>query len=182
MINKLYHLLKYYPYHGNIEKQKKFIYKVYTDTAKILLEIAKILLNLCSDEKKSPIISPKNKEVRKTSQNIRVSTREHARASTTELTRASTREPTRASQNRIAPIKTSLNIIAPRKTSQYRVTRKTSQYKKAPKMKAYKNIFLPVAENIKQDMHRGKRYGRLHLPDTLKGSNSFLTDRVEGLI
>ena len=201
-INKLYHLLKYYPYNDIIENQKKYINKVFSDTAKILLEIVEILLEECDDYrdikktppenkavrkkspknkaviKKSPIIPRENKEVRKTSQDRRVATR----ASTREPTRSSTREPTRASQNRIAPRKTSLNIIAPRKTSQYRVTRKTSQHKIAPTMKAYKNIFLPVAQDIKQNTRRGKGYGRLYLPDTMKGHNSFLTDRVEGLI
>jgi hypothetical protein len=46
----------------------------------------------------------------------------------------------------------------------------------------YENIFGPAVRDIKWDEQRHKRHQRWHLPDALKGSNSFLTDRVDGLI
>jgi hypothetical protein len=36
--------------------------------------------------------------------------------------------------------------------------------------------------DIKTDLQRNKRHSRWHLPDALKGSNPYLTDRVDGLI
>ena len=67
-LNNIYHLLQYYPYNDTNEKQNKFINKIYSDTAKILLEISEILLLHCdqklvekkkSTKKKSPKESPK---------------------------------------------------------------------------------------------------------------------------
>jgi hypothetical protein len=52
----------------------------------------------------------------------------------------------------------------------------------APSIEAYENIFGPVARDIKLDSQRHKRHQRWHLPDALKGANSFLTDRIDGLI
>lgn len=55
-LNNIYHLLQYYPYNDTKEKQNKFINKVFSDTAKILLEISEILLLHCDqklEEKKS---------------------------------------------------------------------------------------------------------------------------------
>ena len=49
-------------------------------------------------------------------------------------------------------------------------------------MANYENIFGPAVRDIKWDEQRHKRHQRWHLPDALKGSNSFLTDRVDGLI
>ena len=49
-------------------------------------------------------------------------------------------------------------------------------------MQAYENIFGPAARDIKLDTQRHKRHQRWHLPDALKGSSPFLTDRVDGLI
>jgi hypothetical protein len=46
----------------------------------------------------------------------------------------------------------------------------------------YENVFGPAAREIKWDSQRHKRHQRWHLPDTLKGANSFLTDRIDGLI
>ena len=43
-------------------------------------------------------------------------------------------------------------------------------------------MFGPAAREIKWDSQRHKRHQRWHLPDTLKGANSFLTDRIDGLI
>jgi hypothetical protein len=51
-----------------------------------------------------------------------------------------------------------------------------------PSIKDYENFFGPSARDIKDDQHRHKRTGRLHLPDLLRGHNQFLTDRVDGLI
>jgi len=54
-LNNIYHLLQYYPFNDTSEKQNKFINKVFSDTAKILLEISEILLLHCDqklDEKK----------------------------------------------------------------------------------------------------------------------------------
>ena len=47
---------------------------------------------------------------------------------------------------------------------------------------AYENIFGPAARDIKYDSQRNKRHQRWHLPDALRGPNSFLTDRIDGLI
>ena len=46
----------------------------------------------------------------------------------------------------------------------------------------YENIFGPAVRDIKWDEQRHKRHQRWHLPDALKGSNAFLTDRIDGLI
>ena len=46
----------------------------------------------------------------------------------------------------------------------------------------YENVFGPAARDIKWDTQRHKRHQRWHLPDALKGANTFLTDRVDGLI
>ena len=57
MIQNIYHLLKYYPYNDTIEKQSKFINKIFSDTSKILLKIVKILLENCehyTEKKQSP--------------------------------------------------------------------------------------------------------------------------------
>ena len=52
----------------------------------------------------------------------------------------------------------------------------------AAMMSGYENVFGPAARDIKWDSQRHKRHQRWHLPDALKGSNAFLTDRVDGLI
>lgn len=49
-------------------------------------------------------------------------------------------------------------------------------------LEQYENIFGPAARDIKLDNQRNKRHQRWHLPDVLKGPNTFLTDRVDGLI
>jgi len=49
-------------------------------------------------------------------------------------------------------------------------------------MAAYENIFGPAARDIKFDSQRNKRHQRWHLPDALRGPNTFLTDRIDGLI
>ncbi|EKX35658.1 hypothetical protein GUITHDRAFT_146309 [Guillardia theta CCMP2712] len=51
-----------------------------------------------------------------------------------------------------------------------------------PTIQDYENIFGPAARQIKFDPQRHKRHQRWHLPDVLQGSNTFLTDRVDGLI
>ena len=51
-----------------------------------------------------------------------------------------------------------------------------------PTLEQYENIFGPAARDIKLDQQRHKRHQRWHLPDALKGSNQYLTDRVDGLI
>ena len=49
-------------------------------------------------------------------------------------------------------------------------------------MPQYENVFGPAVRDIKWDSQRHKRHQRWHLPDVLKGANTFLTDRVDGLI
>lgn len=51
-----------------------------------------------------------------------------------------------------------------------------------PTIQDYENFFGPSARDIKTDLQRFKRHGRWHLPDTLKGPNPWLTDRIDGLI
>ena len=51
-----------------------------------------------------------------------------------------------------------------------------------PTLQQYENIFGPAARDIKLDQQRHKRHQRWHLPDALKGSNQYLTDRIDGLI
>ena len=46
----------------------------------------------------------------------------------------------------------------------------------------WENIFGPAGRDVKLDHQRHKRHQRWHLPDALKGPNSYLTDRVDGLI
>ena len=56
-IQNIYHLLQYYPYNDTMETQTKYINKIFSDTSKILLEIAEILLDNCKEDspkKKSP--------------------------------------------------------------------------------------------------------------------------------
>lgn len=76
-IQNIYHLLQYYPYNDTMEKQTKFINKIFSDTSKILLVIVEILLFHCEkqipkkeDTKKSPKKedtkkSPKKKDTKK---------------------------------------------------------------------------------------------------------------------
>lgn len=54
--------------------------------------------------------------------------------------------------------------------------------KKNPTIADYENIFGPAARDVKLDLQRNKRHARWHLPDALKGSNPWLTDRIDGLI
>jgi hypothetical protein len=49
-------------------------------------------------------------------------------------------------------------------------------------MGQYEALFGPAGRDIKVDSQRNKRHQRWHLPDSLKGYNSFLTDRIDGLI
>lgn len=49
-------------------------------------------------------------------------------------------------------------------------------------MTQYEALFGPAGRDIKVDSQRNKRHQRWHLPDSLKGYNSFLTDRIDGLI
>jgi len=46
----------------------------------------------------------------------------------------------------------------------------------------WENIFGPAGRDVKLDHQRQKRHQRWHLPDVLKGPNTYLTDRVDGLI
>ena len=46
----------------------------------------------------------------------------------------------------------------------------------------WENIFGPAGRDVKIDQQRHKRHQRWHLPDVLKGPNTFLTDRIDGLI
>jgi len=49
-------------------------------------------------------------------------------------------------------------------------------------MGQYEALFGPAGRDIKVDSQRNKRHQRWHLPDSIKGYNSFLTDRIDGLI
>ena len=49
-----------------------------------------------------------------------------------------------------------------------------------PTIEMYENIFGPAGRDVKIDSQRHKRHQRWHLPDALKGSNQYLTDRVDG--
>jgi hypothetical protein len=51
-----------------------------------------------------------------------------------------------------------------------------------PTIQDYENIFGPAARDVKLDLQRNKRHARWHLPDALRGSNPWLTDRIDGLI
>jgi hypothetical protein len=51
-----------------------------------------------------------------------------------------------------------------------------------PSIEDFEDLFGPAGRDVKQDAQRHKRHQRWHLPDVLKGTNSFLTDRVDGLI
>jgi hypothetical protein len=51
-----------------------------------------------------------------------------------------------------------------------------------PTIQDYENIFGPAARDVKLDQQRNKKHARWHLPDALKGSNPWLTDRIDGLI
>jgi len=49
MLNNIFHLLQYYPYNYNKDVQNKFINRVFSNTAKILLKLAEMLLKHCND-------------------------------------------------------------------------------------------------------------------------------------
>ena len=51
-----------------------------------------------------------------------------------------------------------------------------------PSTEDFEDLFGPAGREVKQDSQRHKRHQRWHLPDVLKGTNSFLTDRIDGLI
>jgi hypothetical protein len=51
-----------------------------------------------------------------------------------------------------------------------------------PTIQDYENIFGPAARDIRTDLQRNKRHARWHLPDVLRGSNTYLADRIDGLI
>lgn len=46
----------------------------------------------------------------------------------------------------------------------------------------WENIFGPAGRDVKLDQQRFKRHQRWHLPDVLRGPNTYLTDRIDGLI
>lgn len=46
----------------------------------------------------------------------------------------------------------------------------------------WENIFGPSGRDVKLDQQRFKKHQRWHLPDVLKGPNTYLTDRIDGLI
>ena len=46
-------------------------------------------------------------------------------------------------------------------------------------MNQYESLFGPAGRDIKLDSQRNKRHQRWHLPDSIKGYNSFLTDRID---
>lgn len=62
-IQNIYHLLQYYPYNDTMEKQTKFINKIFSDTSKILLVIVEILLFHC--EKQIPKKEDTKKSLKK---------------------------------------------------------------------------------------------------------------------
>jgi hypothetical protein len=51
-----------------------------------------------------------------------------------------------------------------------------------PMQADWENIFGPAGRDVKLDHQRQKRHQRWHMPDIIKGPNSYLTDRVDGLI
>jgi hypothetical protein len=51
-----------------------------------------------------------------------------------------------------------------------------------PSVDDFEDLFGPAGRDVRQDPQRHKRHQRWHLPDVLKGTNSFLTDRIDGLI
>ena len=51
-----------------------------------------------------------------------------------------------------------------------------------PQLGDWENIFGPAGRDVRVDQQRHKRHQRWHLPDVLKGPNTYLTDRVDGLI
>ena len=51
-----------------------------------------------------------------------------------------------------------------------------------PTIQDYERVFGPAARDIKDDPQRQKRHQRIHLPDALKGPNTWMADRIDGLI
>lgn len=51
----------------------------------------------------------------------------------------------------------------------------------APSTEQWADVFGPAAYSI-PDHNRNRKYGRIHLPQVLHGSNQWITDRVDGLI
>jgi hypothetical protein len=51
-----------------------------------------------------------------------------------------------------------------------------------PQTADWVNVFGPSGYDVQPDSNRNRKYGRLHLPDVLKGPNQWITDRVDGLI
>lgn len=51
-----------------------------------------------------------------------------------------------------------------------------------PTLEDWENIFGPAARDIKFDQGKDKRRVRLHMPDQIVGPNSYIADRIDGLI
>ena len=51
-----------------------------------------------------------------------------------------------------------------------------------PQIGDWETIFGPAGRDVRTDQQRHKRHQRWHLPDVLKGPNTFLTDRIDGLL
>lgn len=54
--------------------------------------------------------------------------------------------------------------------------------KRDPTIQDWENIFGPAGRDVKLDYQRNKKRSRWHLPDVLRGPNTFLNDKVDGLI
>jgi len=67
-------------------------------------------------------------------------------------------------------------VLHPNATSMTRTDTTT------PQTADWVNVFGPSGYDVQPDNNRNRKYGRLHLPDVLKGPNQWITDRVDGLI
>ena len=123
MLNNIFHLLQYYPYNYNKDVQNKFINKVFSNTAKILLKLAEMLLKHCNDyaiQNTSSRTSPRAATQKKSP---RAATRSSSPPAATRS--SSPRAATRSSSRRAATQRTS-PPAATRSSSRLRAAKKST--------------------------------------------------------
>ena len=148
MLNNIFHLLQYYPYNYNKDVQNKFINRVFSNTAKILLKLAEMLLKHCNDyaiqntssrtspraatQKKSPRAATQKKSPRAATQ--KKSPRAATRSSSPRAATRSSSPPaaTQRTSRRAATQRTSRRA-ATQRTSPPAATRSSSRLRAAKK-------------------------------------------------
>ena len=123
MLNNIFHLLQYYPYNYNKDVQNKFINKVFSNTAKILLKLAEMLLKHCNDYAIQNTSSRTSPRAATRSSSPRAATRSSSPPAATQ--RTSRRAATQRTSRRAATQRTS-PPAATRSSSRLRAAKKST--------------------------------------------------------